>query len=279
MGHKSLLLGISILLVYCSFAQLLSAQQYTGSVICKNSGKPVEYANIGVINKETGTVSDNQGKYSIDLTKAGDSDTLMISCIGYQPYKTTVAKFKSGQGKIVLLEQKIFALNEVVVRPINYKRKKLGYRVNSPNIQTGFNDNSLGYECGVMMKTRKPVLLETLYLDIATCKYDTVFYRINVYKKTGEAEFENILTKPIFINLTRNHLSRRTSIDLKPYNITIDEDFLVTIEHIRNLGHNGLFFRCRFPGKTWGRKTSQGSWFSVPLGLGISMDVLQYDDK
>lgn len=279
MGRKSLFLSFAILLVYCLFAQLLSAQQYTGSIICKNSGEPVEYANIGVINKETGTVSDDHGKYSIDLTKTGDSDTLMVSCIGYYPYKTTVAGFKSAKVNIITLEQKTFALNEVVVRPGNFKNKILGYRVNRPSYQAGFNDNSLGYECGVMMKTRKPVLLETLNLDIQTCKYDTVFYRINVYKKAGKGSFENILNKPIYINLTRKQILKRTVIDLKPYNITMDGDFLVTIEHIRNLGKNGLYFRCRLPGRTWVRKTSQGGWKSFPLGLGISLDVIEFDDK
>lgn len=279
MERKSLLLSSAILLVCCLSAQFLSAQQYTGSIICKNTGKPVEYANIGVINKETGTVSDDHGKYSIDLTKTGDSDTLMVSCIGYYPYKTTVAGFKSTNGNIIILEQKTFALNEVVIRPGNHKKRILGYRVNGTAIAAGFNDNSLGYECGVIMKTRKPVLLETLCLDIQTCKYDTLFYRVNVYKQTEKGSFENVLNKPIYINLTRKQIRKRTEIDIKPYNITMDADFLVTIEHIRNLGKNGLYFRCRFPGRTWVRKTSQGSWKSFPLGLGVSIDVIQYDDK
>jgi hypothetical protein len=60
-------------------------------------------------------------------------------------------------------------------------------------------------------------------------------------------------------------------IDLEPYHIVVEGNFLVTLEHLRDLGEGHLNF-CAAPGhKTWYRKTSQGSWETVPIGVSISV--------
>lgn len=252
------------------------AKTASGIVLEQSGGQPIAYVNIGVPGKDVGTVSNENGQYSISLEKVDVLDSLMFSCLGFEPFKIQVGEYLSKNIQNVKLNRRIINLREVVIVPLNSKLKFLGYQVKSSAIQAGFSDNDYGYECGVMMKNKKNAFLKTLYLDVAVCNYDTVFYRLNVYKPAGKNQFENILQQPVYINLTKEAIKKRTAIDLSKYNIVTDGDFLVTLEHVRNLGKGGLYFRCRFIAKTYYKKTSQGNWGSIPIGLGITVEAETY---
>jgi hypothetical protein len=60
-------------------------------------------------------------------------------------------------------------------------------------------------------------------------------------------------------------------IDLQPKNIVLEGDFLVTLEHVKDLGDGYLNFCAGLTDKTFFRKTSQGKWESVPFGISISV--------
>lgn len=61
--------------------------------------------------------------------------------------------------------------------------------------------------------------------------------------------------------------------NLHKHNIQVSGDFLVTLEHVKNLGKGGLYF-CAQLGRSWYRKTSQGDWGSAPIGVSISVEAL-----
>lgn len=252
------------------------AKTASGIVLEQSGGKPISYVNIGVPGKDVGTVSKEDGQYSISLEKVDGMDTLMFSCIGFEPFKIQVSEYLSKNIQNVKLNRRIVNLREVVIVPRNSKLKFLGYHVKSSAMRAGFSQNEYGYECGVIMKNKKNAFLKTLYLDVAVCDFDSVFYRLNVYKPDGKNQFVNILQQPIYINLSKNELKNRTAIDLSKYNIITEGIFLVTLEHVRNLGKGGLYFCCHFPAKSYFKKTSQGKWGSIPLGLGITVEAETY---
>jgi hypothetical protein len=45
----------------------IDAQSYRGQVFCINNATPVSYANIGVVGKNIGTVSDEDGRFLLPL--------------------------------------------------------------------------------------------------------------------------------------------------------------------------------------------------------------------
>jgi hypothetical protein len=259
-----------VLLLSC---QLLVCQNYKGIIVNSKNGNPIEYVNVGVIKKNIGTVSDNKGKYSINLVAEFDNDTLMFSCIGYQPYLIKVSEFKNLGQKDILLDERIFELNEVIVRPKVFKHKILGVTANLKSINAGFKENQLGYECGVMLKIKKSAILERLDINIASCSYDTVFYRINIYKVKGDMNFTNILEHPIYLKLATDEVKDKIEFDLKKYNIKLQGDCLITLEHVKNIGSGSLLFCASLGNKTYFRKTSQGIWETAPAGISISVDA------
>jgi len=89
----------------------------------------------------------------------------------------------------------------------------------------------------------------------------------------GEMDFENILRAPIYIKMPKETVKDEIQIDLQSKNISVEGNFLVTLEHVKDLGKGNLHFCAGLSNKTYFRKTSQGKWETVPIGISISVLV------
>jgi len=270
--EKSRFMKLLILLLVLSCATV-SGQNISGIVYGEKSKLPVEYVNIGIVGKNTGTVSDLSGKYNLSIDPQFDNDMLLFSCIGYYPYSIKVADFKNQQKKSIYLKEKTYEINEVVVQSKKYKQRTLGITSKNKKIAAGFQNNLPGYELGIMMHTKKTTILKSVNINISNCTYDSVFYRLNIYKVLGKLNFVNILNKPIYIVRSKEETNKEIRVDVQPQNIVVDGDFLVTLEHVRDLGKGSLNFCIGLFEKTYYRKTSQGDWKTVPIGISISFDA------
>lgn len=118
-GWRIMKLQIIILL---SFITVNTYSQISGIVIDRNSGYPVRNSNIRIENQNTGTKSDNEGKFEFKENLIGKS--LIISAIGFESQRVTIDK----EVLEVYLTTKVYAINEVVVisnnkRDFSYKRR------------------------------------------------------------------------------------------------------------------------------------------------------------
>jgi hypothetical protein len=137
---------------------------------------------------------------------------------------------------------------------------------------TGFKNNSLGYECGLLMKNKKKAIIKKVNVNISSCAYDTIFYRLNIYEAKEKNNFENILQESIYVNFSKEDIHKgNLQIDLKEQNIVVSGNFLVTLEHVKELGDGGIWFPASLKQKTYYRKTSQGNWRTVPIGISLSV--------
>lgn len=93
------------------------AQKTTGKIIDATNNLPIAYANIGILGKNIGTVSDEKGLFSLNLGNSSDRDTLVISIIGYESQILTVAdtKKKCTQDCTFLLSKTNYELKEVEI--------------------------------------------------------------------------------------------------------------------------------------------------------------------
>jgi len=269
--HKMKFIIVALLIQFV-FPQVFG-QHFTGKIIDDSTGKVIAYSNIGVVHKNIGTVSDFNGNYSIEINGQFDDDSLRISCIGYYPCVLKVSDFKVLKQHDIYLKPQIFAIDEVQVTPKFFEQKILGVTTKSKVAQAGFEENQLGYECGIFFYSKKSTLVESIHLNVARCTYDTVFYRVNIYKPSGNMEFENILQQPIYIQLTQKEIQDEIIIDLKKYNLILSGDFLITLEHVKDVGPGILYFCAGFSNKTYFRKTSQAAWERAPVGISLSIEA------
>lgn len=261
-------LFISILLINYN---IIFGQNISGILINTKSKQPIEFANIGIIGKNVGTVSDVNGKFNFFVDAQYDNDTIQFSIIGYKPIQIKVSDLRKKNDNVLLLEEKTYALTEVIVKPKIFKQQTIGVTTKNKKIAAGFKDNLLGYECGILMKVKKTAFIKKVNINIASCSYDTIFYRLNIYKVCKKMHFENILKEPIYVTMPKESVKDEVSIDLESRNIVVNGDFLVTLEHVKNLKDGHLYFCAGLANKTYSRKTSQGEWETVPIGLSISV--------
>lgn len=259
-------------------------QQYEGIVIDSVTNTPLPYVNIGIMGKNVGTVSDSSGYFKIELASKYESDTLRFSMVGYANRDFVVADFKeskkSGQLKIGLKPQPI-VLKEVTVLSSESSRMVLGNKPKSRMVNAGFVYNKLGHEIGSVFRNKSnELIIDSVRLNFVKCNYDHIYLRLNIYKMDGD-EIENILQKPYYISLTRDEILNSPILDVTNHHITVNGDFLISIELVKDLGEKGLYFYARINDDTSPgiyRETSQSNWIymkhkSQPVGISIQAFV------
>lgn len=251
-------------------AQVITVQN---RVVSAQGAAGIAYVNIGVKGKNIGTVSDERGHFKLELPLNALEDTLLFSCIGYEPVKVPVEVMHQ-LGVPVLMSRQVSSLPEVSVKATRVKEQFFGHFTESPVLQAGFNQNILGKECGVLMRSKKPALLDQVQINFGKCTYDSVHFRLNVYRKLADGSFENLLQEPIILVYNKVELKETLAIDVKPYAIAVQGDFMVSIEYIRDMGPGTLYFKSKMNKKSYIRSTSQAEWVEAPIGLSIGVFAL-----
>ena len=270
-------------------SESLSAQALEGRMLDKTSNEGVAYVNIGIVGKNIGTVSDAQGQFQLDLDKRYDEDTLKVSIVGYEPRWFTVSDFgkRIRTDPNIALTEAVVTMKEIVVKDKRYRGRKLKERVlgntkATTDNKTLFESNRLGYEMGVMVKVRrKPTFVQDFSITLVENEYDTFKFRINFYSVKNGLPHQNILNENIVVSSSQKE--GPVSVDLRKYNIVVDDDVFVTMEWIEDLGDFGLSFATATTLSTQPtitRKTSQGKWkgggkYLSNVGIGITLTVLQ----
>jgi hypothetical protein len=269
MKNQILMAGMA----FIAFIQL-NAQTIKGKVVDEKSKVGIPYVNIGVIGKGIGTVSDINGDFSIFLHDSLNNGTLKLSCIGYKNILIDVLSFKKNGIQLLKMEENIVSLSQIIVKPKKIKTKILGNENNSKAIVAGFRTNNLGSELGVIMHIKKaPSFIETTNFNLAYNGAGTVKFRVNIYNIKNGVVDTIILKEPIII--TWASTSGPISVDLKKYNLIVENDFLVSLEWIEGYGNENINFcvglmnrNCLF------RKTSQDAWHKAnPAGVGFNCKV------
>ena len=110
---------------------------------------PIPYASIGIVQKNIGTSSTEEGSFKFFVSTNELNDIIEISSIGYESIEITVQDFINTQDKKFILKEKITELGEVSIEsPRNIVKKAL----EAPLRQIAIN---AGYEGGVMVEKVK----------------------------------------------------------------------------------------------------------------------------
>ncbi len=116
------------------FSVAINAQKVSSKLIDSISKEPVPYANI--IFKTSGTISNEEGKFTFLFGKnAKPTDTLMISCIGYETIKRPLTQFTDS---VIFMAPKTNELREVILTNKNYTAKEIIEKVRE-NIAKNYN--------------------------------------------------------------------------------------------------------------------------------------------
>ena len=268
---KSALLWSLIFIVNFAVGQSLSG------IICDSQNIPVAYVNIGLIGKNLGTVTNQMGRFTILIPDSISQAQVKISMLGFESKTMSLQDFKqacNNTAPTIVLQKRNLELKEVLVKPRVLKPKTLGNSSKSKMISAGFNENALGYEVGVVVKNKQYCELNKVAINFAFCTYDSVFYRLNIYQIIDNQPI-HLLQQPIYLQYAKQELENTIYVDLKPYYLNSYTDFLIALEHVKDLGPGKLNFCAGFFNhKIMYRKTSQGIWETAPVGISIAVDAM-----
>ena len=248
-----------------------------GQVIDAATEEPLPYVNIGLVNQNIGTVTDEAGYFVLEVPGNGYADaTLRFSMIGFEPQDFTLQEYRDQKILTIPLKEKATALEEVVLttKKNKYQTKILGNKTTSQLIYAAFTTNKLGNEMGFLVRGRKnPMILKKFNVSLVENDYGPIRFRLNFYDLKDGLPNETLLNENIIVETDIQ--SGIVSKDLTPYEIVIDQDFFVAIEWIEDLGPGKLFFSGGFFGSPLiAREVSQGTWSKVgSASVGMNVEV------
>lgn len=263
------------------FMFFLVHQGSYGQKLCKGilldslTKQAIEYANIGIVGKGVGTVTDDKGEYSFSIPDSLLDQNIKISMIGYRSKIYPATGFEKLSK--VHLAQNITSLHEVSVTAKKTKIKILGNQTKTKAVSGGFNKNSLGSEIAVKLNIKRPQThIKKFMFNINKNSLNIApIFRVNMYNADDNGyPNENILAQNIII--APKEMIGFVEIDLTPYSIFVDKDVFISIEWIKDLGDvRGLYFSTKMVGgATYFRRTSQDKWGKTsPIGLGLFAEV------
>lgn len=108
------ILGIVYFLVMSGAFAQSSFLTLSGKVISQDKGEPIPFANIAVMGRSIGTVSNEQGGFTLKLPIDYAKDSLYVSCVGYQSVRMYIPTTLN-QEVIVRLKMAAVLLEEVRV--------------------------------------------------------------------------------------------------------------------------------------------------------------------
>lgn len=149
MKRKVIVICLLLHLFNESFAQM---KQFSGVVVDANTLEPLPWAHLSLRDRGTGTVTNIEGNFSINISEAVNPVTVVISIIGYKSRLLLLPKEESKELKIYM-EPDIRVLNEVVIRPKDLRQLILDATnkipqnyLDKPSVLTGFYRESLRYD-------------------------------------------------------------------------------------------------------------------------------------
>jgi hypothetical protein len=210
--------------------------------ITDSLSNPIRYSSIGVLNKSIGTVSNENGTFTLRINKAMEQDTLRISCLGYQSKDILIKEIfnKTDSSLNVQLESLINELEEVIVtskKTKTYKRGKLRTKTKAKVIfsMSELENKNLGTEIGKKFKLgdKKVSSLKEFKFFIKENDFVSVTFRINIYSIKNNRPNKRINIENIIVKVGENY-SDWVITDLSSYDINIKENIIITVEWIEH---------------------------------------------
>ncbi|WP_419488015.1 alpha/beta fold hydrolase [Chryseobacterium bernardetii] len=257
---------------------VFNAQVISGIIISKNENQPVPYVKIGIEKRTTGTISDDKGNFSIDLTGLDPDQKVKIAVPGYELYEEAVREFKKHDQQKVVLNEKTKTIKEIAIKPkklvdknwgVTTKTKSILYFVNPVGDKAGF----LG-ETALEFNAKKRSKIKNINLNIARyVSTEPVLMRYSIYSEKDGYPDKNILDEEITVQLTEDMIKDGTfTLDVNDHNIWVKGKFFVGINFLKAFNGNIKISAALF--KTGFIREFYGDWKKMTIAApAINIDV------
>lgn len=233
-------------------AAISNAQIISGKIISEEK-LPLGYARIGIINESFGTIADDKGIFSIDLTKISPEKKVTVQLVGFEPWTESVSDFTHQQNWTIILKEKKQNLEDVVVTSEKqYVQKNWGINKKGNSVSINIYGNSVqdsSKEFALEFDNKKRVKILKINLNIPNFQNsDTLLLDFDILSRDNKLPSQSLLYQSLRDTLTLPKIHDGTySLDISGKNIWVNKkDFFVSVKILnRNGGQlnmNGALF-------------------------------------
>jgi len=226
-------------------AQQVPTPSLVGQVVDQTTEQPIGEVSIWLNEPALGTISNAKGKFRLPIPTGQAADSVRLSHLGYATRTWSMAGFRqqlqADGGRVWLRAQQV-QLSEAQVSAKALQRRVLGNSSDAPRPFYFFTDNTPGNQIGQRIPLKRAGWLEAVSFHLAACSYDTLYLRLNVYALEAGFPTTQLLPEPVYIRLTKPHLTDRVSLDLRQYQLWLTGDVVVAVELLRPVGPGTLTF-------------------------------------
>jgi len=235
--------------------------------------EPMPFVNIGIKNKNSGTISNSSGRFSINISSDKINDSLTFSFVGYNSLTIPVKYLLFNKPDSILLHQKMLELTEVIIIANGkWKSKKIGLSRNLPGVFGIVQSDTTSdiVECAQQFDLGDEMTkISNFHIYLKGVNTDTASFRINFYYFDGNKPTERAFEKEIFIR--RPVSNGWLEIDFDEYGVWLTGNIVASIEflptekqkEIISLSYGGILI-CQ--GTSYNRTSSQGEWHKLDFG-------------
>ncbi len=266
--------NLVIVFIVCSTAVL--GQSIKGKVVDANSVEPLVYVNIGVIGTSSGTITNLQGDFLLDVSNQSENLIIRFSMIGYlskeYPIKELIGAYFT-----VELTKSTTILEDVIIKPNKLVKKRLGSKNDSNLIVVGWSGVGKGFESGTKLIVKNPIYIENLNLYVSYSSSDSALFRLHIRSIVDNMPSEELLNTNILIPVSVE--SGWVRINLEKYELYYDQDISVSLEWLRAWGDGNDIFLLSMSlskGILYSKRASDADWtIDSKRSPGLYLDVLE----
>ena len=268
---KKIFLAICFLFLNFTFSQIT-----INGIVKSETNIPLQYVNIGIKNKNVGTISDEKGNFSITIDNTRINELLTFSYISFEEKTVKIEELIKLKFQEIILNEKTTVLKEVLIISTKATELKIGTKSYSSMVagyvRASNDKNNDIQEFAKKIKLKKPSVLLAVNINLFNVKTDTASFRINIYNVKNDLPNEKINTENIIVK--KKVENGWNNFDLQNFNLKYNVPIFITIEYLpKKMDEEEPF---RYSGQLFGesltRSSSLGIWNSKS-GLTMAMYV------
>jgi len=211
-----------------------------GRVFSQTDRNPIAYVNIGVINTTVGTISNEDGSFSLQIPDRHKTDTLLFSAIGFERKNISIQSLLAAE-LVIPLEEQVTQLKEITVASVKEKNKH--FELGNGNYRGGTLETDTTYAgaCMALLIENKnpydkdisfPIYLEAARIRIYRNNLPSFKLRIRVYSVDSltQQPDKDLLHKSVVAESTMKN--GWLEFDLSTYKFIVNGPFFIAFERI-----------------------------------------------
>jgi predicted alpha/beta superfamily hydrolase len=270
-----------VFLILYALNPICAQTMVSGTVRTAESKEALPFVNIGIRNKNIGTITGEDGKFSLTIPAGYEHEILSFSYMGYEELQLPLKQASLQQ--VFELKAKAQTMESVEVKAEKLYQKKYGIHKYTPlfHLLDGSIVQDDIFEIAQLVKLgNKEVRVTNLNLHINEQRSDSGLFRINFYRYDGSRPTQRLVEKNILLKLPIRY--GWLQFDLHAYNLYLKGDVVVAIEFIPTEKKTArIVYEVKVGGrsKSFMRKSSMGLWEVPPHHYRMYLTAFATDNK